>query len=397
MNPLTPTFLRRCLLSLVFGWLCLLGVACHISPPLGSHKGLSSLDQIKVPDGFALSYYAQKVPNARSMALSDDMPIVYVGTRMEGSDGKVYALWDKNNDYIADTLITIAGGLYMPNGVAWRKGALYVAEVNKIWRYEGIDQAITQGKPLPTPQLLRDDLPDESHHGWKYIRFGPDDKLYLPIGAPCNICASEDPRFATIMRMNPDGTGDLETVARGVRNSVGYDWSPETGELWFTDNGRDWLGDDKPPCELNRVREIGQHFGYPYCHADSISDPKLGDEQHPCSQYAPPAQALGAHVAPLGMLFCQGTQFPLEYQNRILIAEHGSWNSSKKVGYRLTTVQLDEQQRAIAYEPFAEGWLDKGKVAGRPVDLLRLPDGSVLVSDDYASCIYRITAPTPNP
>lgn len=384
------TNLAKHRLPLLFSIL-LLATACHISPPWGSKPTLKSVEQIVLPEGFVIDYFAKEVPNARSMTRSNTNGIIYVGTRMEDEDGKVFALWDKNNDYKADTIITIAEKLYMPNGVAWRDGSLYVAEVNKIWRYDNMDNALLSNAALPAPTLLRDDLPNESHHGWKYIRFGPDDKLYIPVGAPCNICESDDERFATIMRMNPDGTG-LEIYAQGIRNSVGYDWHPETQELWFTDNGRDWLGDNLPPCELNHAPNKGMHFGYPYCHGDTISDPKFGDAKHPCSQYTAATQQLGAHVAPLGMLFYTGTMFPPKYHHQIFIAEHGSWNRSTKVGYRITTVQLDEQQRAISYQPFAEGWLNKGKVSGRPVDLLPLPDGSLLVSDDYAQCIYRISA-----
>lgn len=238
--------------------------------------------------------------------------------------------------------------------------------------------------------MVNGSFPAETHHGWKYIAFGPDDKLYVPVGAPCNICESKDERFASIMRMNPDGT-ELEVFASGIRNTVGFTWHPETRDLWFTDNGRDWLGDNLPPCELNRASKQGLHFGYPYCHGGSITDPEFGSKR-PCTEFTPPVQNLGPHVAPLGVIFYTGNMFPPEYKNRIFIAEHGSWNRSKKSGYRLTTVSLNETQLSDGYQPFAEGWLpENGKVWGRPVAILQMPDGSLLVSDDFADCIYRIT------
>ena len=210
----------------------------------------------------------------------------------------------------------------------------------------------------------------------------------MPVGAPCNICAPDPERYANVGRMNPDGSG-FEVVARGVRNTVGFDWHPRTKELWFTDNGRDWMGDDQPPCELNRVTRAGQHFGYPYCHGGTIADPEFG-HQRTCSEFVAPAQNLGPHVAPLGMRFYTGTQFPAAYRDQAFIAEHGSWNRSTKVGYRVSLVRVDASGRATGYETFAEGWLDGGSVWGRPADVLVAPDGSLLVSDDYAGAIYRI-------
>jgi glucose/arabinose dehydrogenase len=236
--------------------------------------------------------------------------------------------------------------------------------------------------------VVVDGLPEETHHGWKYIAFGPDGKLYVPVGAPCNIC-NPDPPFATILRMNPDGT-EREVVARGVRNSVGFDWHPETEALWFTDNGRDWMGDDRPPCELNRVSEPGQHFGYPFVHGADLLDPEFGSGKDP-ADYTAPVQELGPHVAPLGMEFYTGAMFPEAYRGQVLIAEHGSWNRSDKIGYRVTLVRLDETREAAAYEPFARGWLQGESNWGRPVDLEQLPDGSLLVSDDQTGAIYRIS------
>ncbi|MGH7549548.1 MAG: PQQ-dependent sugar dehydrogenase [Gemmatimonadota bacterium] len=339
------------------------------------------LDTIRLPDGFRISLYA-RVPNARSMTLSPN-GVLYVGTR-EGN-GEVYAVTDQDGDGTGDQVVTIAEGLNVPNGVAWREGSLYVAEISRILRYDGIDERLDAP---PEPVVIADDYPTESHHGWKFIRFGPDGWLYVPVGAPCNICDPESP-FASITRIRPDGSG-REIYARGVRNSVGFDWHPETGVLWFTDNGRDRLGDNVPPDELNRAPEAGLHFGYPFCHGGDVPDPEFGDGR-PCSEFTPPAQKLGPHVAGLGMRFYTRDMFPAEYRNQIFIAEHGSWNRSEKIGYRVMLVRLDESGTPVSYEPFAEGWLQGEEEWGRPVDVLVMPDGALLVSDDEAGAIYRIT------
>jgi len=239
------------------------------------------------------------------------------------------------------------------------------------------------------PVVVNDTFPGRRWHGWKFIRFGPDKKLYVPVGAPCNVCVQKDPRFSTIMRMDPDGR-NLEIYARGVRNTVGFDWHPRTGKLWFTDNGRDYLGDDLPPDELNHAVRKGQHFGFPYYHGNSIPNPKFG-KIAPKDAYTPPVQELGPHVASLGMRFYTGRQFPEKYHNQVFIAEHGSWNRSEPIGYRITVVYL-QGTRSVGYAVFAQGWLQAdGTVAGRPVDLEVLPDGSLLVSDDHADRLYRIT------
>lgn len=356
---------------------------CKVSPPPLIKTGKKDINRISLPDGFSISVFASGIENARSMCMGSE-GVIFVGSRDEGN---VYAVKDTDGDYQADSILVIASGLNRPNGVAFRDGALYVAEVSKIWRFDNIEKNLNRP---PKPVLISDAFPDESHHGWKYIAFGPDGKLYVPVGAPCNICEKEDERFASIMRMNPDGTG-LEVFASGIRNTVGFDWHPETGALWFTDNGRDWMGDDLPPCELNSAPEQGMHFGYPYCHGGTIADPEFGSK-FPCKDFTPPVQNLGAHVAPLGMLFYTGNMFPAEYKNQILIAEHGSWNRSEKSGYRITQVRLNKNGVSTEYKPFAVGWLPpKGKVWGRPVALLQLRDGSVLVSDDYGNAIYRIT------
>ncbi|NOS54832.1 MAG: sorbosone dehydrogenase family protein [Cyclobacteriaceae bacterium] len=341
------------------------------------------LESIKLPKGFSISIFAE-VEDARSMSLSPGGTL-FVGNR--GED-KVYAVKDTDGDFKADKKWVIASGLNMPNGVAFRDGDLYVAEINQIHKFSDIESKLAApGKST----IIYDKFPTEKHHGWKYISFGPDGKLYVPVGAPCNICESKDPVFASITRMNSDGSG-LEVYASGVRNTVGFTWHPETKNIWFTDNGRDMMGDDIPPCELNTATKPGQHFGYPYCHGGTIKDPEFGNKRA-CSEFSRPIQNLGAHVAPLGLKFYTGSMFPTEFKNQIIVAEHGSWNRTKKSGYKLSLVKLDNTNSAVGYTTFASGWLDEAtqKVWGRPVDVLLLPDGSMLVSDDYAGVIYRIS------
>jgi glucose/arabinose dehydrogenase len=350
-----------------------------------SARGAIRLDTIKLPQGFSIAVYAENVPDARSMTLASD-GTVFVGSQR----GVVSAVVDRDRDGRADEIVKVAGGLRTPNGVAFRDGALYVAEVNRVLRYDGVlafvKQPAAARKPI-TPAVVNDTFPSDAHHGWKYLSFGPDGLLYLQVGAPCNICEPADP-YASILRMKPDGSG-LEIFARGVRNSVGQAWHPDTKELWFTDNGRDNLGDDAPPDELNHATRVGEHFGYPYCHAGTIPDPEYG-RKRPCSDFTPPAQKLGPHVAAIGMKFYTGTMFPAEYRKQIFIAEHGSWNRSTPIGYRITVVRL-EGNNAVKYETFAEGWLQGRRAWGRPADVLVMPDGALLVSDDTANAIYRIT------
>jgi glucose/arabinose dehydrogenase len=296
----------------------------------------------------------------------------------------VYALRDLDGDHDADTLFTLAAGLSMPNGVAFRDGALYVAEVSRVRRYDNIEANL--GNP-PAPVIVNDAFPSDRHHGWKFIRFGPDGKLYVPVGAPCNVCEESDARYASIMRMNPDGSG-LEVFASGVRNTVGFDWHPGTQELWFTDNGRDLMGNDIPPDELNRAPTAGLHFGFPYHHGKTIADPTFGNRRAR-STTVPPVQELDPHVAAIGMRFYTGAMFPPAYRNQIFIAEHGSWNRDTKIGYRVTLVRLNGNE-PVSYEVFAEGWLQGDEAWGRPADVLVMPDGALLVSDDQADMIYRI-------
>jgi glucose/arabinose dehydrogenase len=341
------------------------------------------LSSIKLPKGFRIEIYAE-VENARSLALSPS-GTVFVGNRNED---KVYAVQDTDGDFKADKKYVLASGMKMPNGVVFKDGDLYIAERSKIWKINEVESKLSNpGKP----ELVYDKFPTDDHHGWKYIAFGPDGKLYVPVGAPCNICEPSNPVYASITRMDPDGS-NFEVFVSGVRNTVGFTWHPTNNSMWFTDNGRDRLGDDVPPCELNMATAKGQHFGYPYCHGGTIKDPEFGNKR-PCSDFVKPVQALGAHVAPLGLKFYTGNQFPAEYRNQVIIAEHGSWDRSKKNGYRLVIVKVDANGKALSYEPFATGWLDEAsqKVWGRPVDLVVLKDGSILVSDDYADVIYRIS------
>jgi glucose/arabinose dehydrogenase len=335
------------------------------------------LETIKLPPGFRISVYAE-VPGARSMTLGSGGTL-FVGTR----DGYVYAVVDAGDGTKAKEVLTLAKDLDEPNGVAVRDGALYVAEISRILRFDAIEANLR--KP-PRPVVVTQALPKDGHHGWKFIAFGPDGLLYVPVGAPCNICKRSDP-YASIARMRPDGSG-FEVFARGVRNTVGFDWDPATKELWFTDNGRDWMDDDTPPDELNHAPSAGLHFGYPWCHGGDVKDPEFGKER-PCSEFVKPALKLPAHVAALGMRFYTGTAFPPEYRGRIFVAEHGSWNRKKKAGYRVVSVPVRGAQ-AGPETVFAEGWLQGEKAWGRPVDVLVRPDGSLLVSDDKAGVVYRI-------
>ena len=340
------------------------------------------VDELKLPAGFDVELYAQ-VENARQMALGDK-GTVFVGSR---NAGKVHALVDKDGDYRTDTIYQLAEGLNMPSGIAFRDGDLYVAAVNRVLRYDNIESRLADP---PEAVVITDTLPDDEHHGWKYLAFGPDGYLYVPVGVPCNICLSADHRHGTILKMDPE-TGEHEVYARGVRNSVGFGWHPLTKQLWFTDNGRDWMGDDLPPDELNHVKSQDQHFGFPYLHGAGLPDPEYGEHEQ-VDEYTGPALELGAHVAPLGMVFYTGKQFPADYRHNIFIAEHGSWNRSTKSGYRVISVKLNGN-RVESVEPFISGWLDEKEqtIWGRPVDIINLPDGSMLVSDDYADAIYRIT------
>jgi len=356
------------------------------------------LERIKLPPGFKIEVYASGVKDARSLALGSQ-GVVFVGTRRAG---RVYALVDSKKANRADQVLTIAGGLQMPNGVAFHDGALYVAEISRVLRYSDIE---TRLESPPRPTVLRADYPDKTHHGWKFIAFGPDGLLYVPVGAPCNICEPPDRIYESITRLSLDGK-TREVFAHGVRNTVGFDWHPRTKVLWFTENGRDDMGDDTPEDELNRAPQPGMHFGFPYCHASGLSDPELGRGRS-CSNYTAPAALLGPHVAAVGMRFYTGAMFPPEYRENIFIAEHGSWNRTVPLGYRLKRVRLDEKgEKVVSQEVFASGWLPERPAAGdarrpssqawgRPADVLVMPDGALLVSDDAADAVYRISYAPP--
>ena len=371
------TFILTLSLFIIF-----LNIGCsQENPPEMSSETNLQLDDIQLPEGFKIDVFASGIEDARSLAIGKN-GVVFVGNRTED---KVYAVVDSDGDFKAEEKYVIVEGLNMPNGVALYNDHLYVAEVNRILRFKNIYENY---KNQPEYEVIYDEYPTDRHHGWKYIDFSPSGKLYVPVGAPCNICESEKEIYATITRMNPDGS-NMEIFSEGVRNTVGFAWHPETKELWFTDNGRDRMGDNIPPDELNRAPKAEMHFGYPYCHGEDISDPEFGEDKD-CNNFTAPVQELGPHVAALGMIFYTGDMFPDKYKNSILIAEHGSWNRSSKIGYRVSFVKLNEN-KAENYIPFARGWLQGEDVWGRPVDIKQLPDGSVLVSDDYANAIYRIS------
>lgn len=344
-----------------------------------------SATDLVVPAGFTIATYTDEVPDARQLALAPS-GVLFVGTRKAG---RVYAVVDADRDGIAEVVHVIARDLSMPSGVAFRDGSLYVAAVDRVLRYDSI---IDRLEDPPAPVVVYDQLPDASHHGWKFIAFGPDGRLYVPVGAPCNVCEVAPP-FGSILSMRPDGS-EISVFARGVRNSVGFDWHPQTGELWFGDNGRDMLGDDVPPCEINRASAAGLHFGFPHFHAGDVPDPEFG-RGHAAGEFTPPAIRLGAHVAPLGIEFYRGSQFPPPYRGALVVTEHGSWNRSAKSGYRVMIARLDAEGQLIEYLPFVSGWLVGQHNWGRPSDVEQMPDGSLLIADDGAGAIYRLSYAAP--
>ncbi|MBX9591989.1 MAG: PQQ-dependent sugar dehydrogenase [Hyphomonadaceae bacterium] len=347
------------------------------APPIP--MAADKLPKLKAPPGFKVEVYQSGVLDARGLRRGDKGTI-FVSSLFVA--GKIYAITEKGGKR---ELKTVLSGLELPSGIEFRKGALYVATPKQVTRYDNIEDNLD--KP-PQPVVVYDKLPGDIPHGWKFLRFGPDDKLYVPIGAPCNICDAGD-RYTQIFRINPDGSG-MEVVARGVRNTVGFDFHPKTKELWFTDNQRDWLAEDFPLDELNRLKNPGKdHFGYPYCHSGTMTDPEFGWGKS-CADYVKPAALLGPHMAPLGMRFYTGKMFPPKYQGAIFIARHGPWNRTKKDA-DVSVAYLDATSRVTRVEPFLTGWVSDNQYLGRPVDLLTLPDGSMLVSDDHAGAVYRVS------
>jgi len=346
-------------------------------PPIPTAADKLPTAQLKVPKGFNIEVYASGIPNARSMRLGDQGTL-FLGNRFIG---KVFAIVKKDGK---TEMKTIAEGLHRPNGLAFHKGTLYVAELSKVWRFDNIEKNLDK----PEKKMIYDNLPKDEPHGWKFISVGPDEKLYVPVGQPGNNVLNDD-AHGQIRRMNLDGTG-AEVVLRGMRNSVGFDWHPVSKQLYFTDNSRDWMSEDVPNDELNRVTKVGQHFGSPYCYQGNLLDTTFG-WGHSCSDYTPPVALLGAHTAALGMRFYTGSQFPAKYKNGAFIARHGSWNRSKKQGGDVIFVQFNKDGTVKSMEPFITGFLVDNKYLGRPVDVQTMPDGSLLVSDDWNGAVYRIT------
>jgi glucose/arabinose dehydrogenase len=347
-------------------------------PPIAAAVDKLPTARLKVPAGFNIEVYAAGMANARSLA-EGDKGTVFVGSRLVGN---VYAIANKDGKRSVKVL---ASGLYRPNGVAFRNGTLYIAELSKVSKIDKVEDSL-DGPPKLT--MIYDNLPKDEAHGWKFIAIGPDNKLYVPVGQPGNNVLHDD-AHGQIRRMNLDGT-DVEVVARGVRNTVGFDWNPETKQLYFTDNGRDWMSEDVPQDELNRVTKVGEHFGAPYCLQGNISDPEFG-WGHSCSEFTPPVGLMGPHSASLGMRFYTGSMFPKSYKNAIIVARHGSWNRSKKVGGDVVVVKLNKDGTVKSMEPLITGFLEDNKYIGRPVDVMQMKDGSLLVSDDWNGAVYRVT------
>ncbi len=356
----------------IIRFLCILFLLVSEKPGQAQERPVYP-EKIRLPDHYRIEIFAKGVKNARAMAFAPD------GTLFAGSRNAGYVYAIRNNK-----VIVIDSGLNMPSGLDFYEGDLYVGAVSTIYKYPGILKNLNS----PVREVVTDRFPTATWHGWKYIRFGPDDKLYVPVGAACNVCDSVNPVYATICRINKDGSG-FEIFAKGVRNTVGFDFHPETGVLWFTDNGRDMMGDDIPPDELNKAPVAGLHFGFPYLHGKNVKDPVFWDKRPAGVEFTLPQWEIQAHSATIGMCFYTGDMFESKYKNGIFIAEHGSWNRSKKVGYQVSFVTIKEG-KAISYEVFAKGWLENEDFWGRPADVAVGPDGAIYVSDDYAGCIYRI-------
>ena len=349
----------------------------------------NDINNLKIPNGFEINIIANNIESPRQMT-ETDMGHIIVGSK---NGNKVIALTDINNDGVFEEQLVVANNLQNPTGVTYYMKDLYFSEIDKIWVIKNIDAWIESNeKTLPNKEIYMDNLSSETWHGFKYIDFGPDGNLYIPVGVPCNICLqpqTKDSRFAAIHKYE---NGELVTIADGVRNSVGFDWHPITKKLYFSDNGRDWLGDNSPSCELNVVENEGSFYGYPYKHAKNVIDPEFGNLiPNVNREFVDPIAELGPHVAPLGIAFYDREVFPTKYHNSVFVALHGSWNRTKKSGYKVVFVQLDDQGNYIRQEDFITGWLSDEKVWGRPVSPFVLRDGSMLISDDYYDVIYKIT------
>ena len=341
------------------------------------------IDKLKLPAGFKAEVWSHGTPGVRAMARSDSGK-VYVGTR---GLGRVYEITDNGKER---TSRIVVDKLNQP-AVAFHKGALYVMAIDKVLRFDGIEQ---NPNVAPVDLTAKFNLPPEQHHNWKYIRFGPDGKLYVPFGAPCNICELPTQEYAQLRRYDADGS-NMEVIGRGIRNTQGFDWHPVTKELWFTDHGRDWLGDDTPDDELNRMSKTGLNFGFPHCHANGLADPDIKKDK-PCEGVTLPVKTMGAHAAVMGLHFYTGAMFPTEYKNAMFIARKGSWNRTKKSGYDVVIVKANDDGSNAQVTPFITGFLDEKTDAfyGRPVYLTQLPDGSMLLADEQMGAIYRISYAT---
>ena len=343
------------------------------------------LDDLEIEDGFQISVFAEDLDSPRQMVEGKNKTI-FVGER----GGQIVALVDSDNNGQADQKIVIATGLTYSTGLSLFKGDLYFSEISKIWKIENIEawiEGFSNTEDLPKKTLVVDNLPADEWHGWKWLQHDDDGALYFNVGAPCNICLSDNPQYASILKFKD---GQIDHIAKGVRNSVGFDFHPATKKLFFTDNGRDWLGDDSPSCELNRLDVEGQFFGYPFKHASDVLDPEFGNINSGYN-FVDPIFELGAHVAPTGIDFYEGIMFPQSMQHNLFIALHGSWNRTEKVGYKVIRVSIDAQGNVTEADDFITGWLNDGKVIGRPSAPLVLRDGSMLISDDKANVVLRIT------
>ncbi len=364
-------------LGLVASWFC---AVLQASPAT----------QIKLPDPkFKMEVFAEGLDTPRTLARADD-GTVFVGTRSD----KIYAIRLDEKERKAAEIKVLYSGLNAPNGVVVHKNTLYFAEIHQIYKVENVSWKTLNSVKLPKPFYT--ELLNNPHHGYRVLAVGPDEKLYFGLGVPCNVCVPPK-NYGSLARISLDGK-KFEIIAEGIRNSVGFDWDPVSKLLWFSDNGRDWLGDNLPPCELNQISKPGQHFGFPYCHGGMVADPEFSSsDPKACEKYEAPQVKLGAHVAPLGIHFYRGKQFPEHYRNALFVAEHGSWNRSAPVGYRIAVATFDSNRKVTKYEAFTEGWLARDRhVLARPVGFLELPDGSLLVTDDFGGKIFRISyAATP--